>query len=589
MTLTTSWQNVASYTFEPGTGFKAVFYLDAKYSTQSKENNTTTVQTRLNCDVQSGSGGGNGYRFTLSYANTREGSSYWGFEDETIMTGESTITHNADGTKSINLSASMRVNYTGLDASMSVNVDLPRIDRYPLITSAPDFNDEENPTIQYTTILGFQGATVQAGISSLDNNTMYVPYRNIVVADGSYTFNLTNEERNTLRNATPNSNYLDVKFVIKTTTTNNVNYYSRLQKKLTIINDSPTFTFTEEEINPKVVALLGSSGSTTIQNASTLQVVVSPTALKGSSITGVAITSKGAYTKTTPPYLFDLPIKINNYAIRVYDSRNNETKQTITKTMIEYQPVDITNLSMKRVNPTSSNIVLNLETRYFQKTFGSTANVPVVKWKLDDGSWTTIPSTEYTIDTTNNKLTITNYQLTNVLDYRSSGQFYLSIEDLLTTDQESGTNGYVLKGIPTFDAGEHDFKVNGELYVADTDGQNKKIVMKQIPLTTDGNAVKTGRIIDGYDEYVKRITLDDLPDTNTSKTWQTGIDMTNIVITDVKIMAKAGTGNWFPLPNNNVVNCETALLNDGNIRITMFVGNLYNRDGSAEIYYYHTS
>jgi len=567
MQLTTNWQNVASYTFQPGSGFKATFYLDAKYSTQSKENNTTTVQTRLNCDVQSGSGGGNGYRFTLSYANTREGSSYWGFEDETIMTGESTITHNADGTKSITLSASMRVNYTGLDASMNVNVDLPRIDRYPLITSAPDFSDEDDPTITYTTVLGFEGATVEAGIFDSTGNTNYVPYRTVNVANGSYTFELTNEERTTLRNATPNSNTMNVMFKLRTTTTNNVEYFSTSVKQLRIVNANPTMTYTITETNQKVIDLLGTSANTIVENVSMLNFNVVPTTYKGSSVLRVLCGNRydinNRISKYESPYSINIPVKSENtFIVVVYDSRYNSVQDAdIQKTMIEYQPVNITSFSFKRVNPTSSNILVSLEATYYQQTFGSTANVPTVKWKLDDGTYTTIPSSAYTIDTTNHKLTITNYQLTNVLDYRQQGQFALYIEDLLTTDTEGGENGKVLKGIPTFDAGEHDFKVNGDLYVADTDGDNKVNVLDKIEDasldTYSTTETIVGKWVNGKNIYRQVYTGNNL--TLNSNQWvATPVDIPGgSFIIDVKIINNEN-GQVMPLcayvPSSNKLN-----------------------------------
>lgn len=536
MQLTTNWQNVASYTFQPGSGFKATFYLDAKYSTQSKANNTTTVQTRLNCVVQSGSGGGNGYRFALSYANTREGSGYWTFEDETIMTGESTITHNADGTKTINLSASMRVNYTGLDASMNVNVDLPRIDRYPLITSAPDFSDEDDPTIIYTTVLGFEGATVEAGIFDSTGNTNYVPYRTVNVENGSYTFELTNEERTTLRNATPNSDTMNVMFKLRTTTTSSVEYFSTSVKQLRIVNADPTMTYTITETNQKVIDLLGTSANTIVENVSMLNFNVIPTTYKGSSVLRVLCGNRydinNRISKYESPYSIDIPVKSENtFIVVVYDSRYNSVQDAdIQKTMIEYQPVDITSFSFKRVNPTSANILVSLEATYYQKTFGSTANVPIVKWKLEDGSWNTIPSTEYTIDTTNNKLTITNYQLTNALDYRQAGQFYISIEDLLTTDQESGGNGKVLKGIPTFDAGEHDLKVNGDLYVADQDGNNKENVLDKIEDASLDIYSTTETIVGKWvnDKPIYRKVIRNLTTPSTANAWNTVASLSNV-------------------------------------------------------------
>jgi hypothetical protein len=108
-------------------------------------------------------------------------------------------------------------------------------------------------------------------------------------------------------------------------------------------------------------------------------------------------------------------------------------------------------------------------------------------------------------------------------------------------------------------------------------------------LITDGNAVKTGRKVDGKDEYVKRISLDNFPGNNTEKQWPTGIDMTNVIITNLVIMVKSGSGNWYFLPNNDTANCRAQINGDGTVRVTMFQGNFNGRNGYAEIHYYHTT
>ena len=74
----------------------------------------------------------------------------------------------------------------------------------------------------------------------------------------------------------------------------------------------------------------------------------------------------------------------------------NQTATAIQKTLINYQNVDITSKSFARPNPTSSNINVSLEARYYQITVGNTVNAPVVKWKLgEEGTYSTIPSSAY--------------------------------------------------------------------------------------------------------------------------------------------------------------------------------------------------
>lgn len=462
ITLTKEWQNVANGSFVPGTGLSVTFWLDAKYSTQSQINNTTTVQTRLNCTVNSGYGNGYNYSFSCSYAPTVSGSGLWTLSTETITSGESTITHNSDGTKTISLSANARINGIGMNVPMSADAIIPRIDRYATLSSAQDFTDEGNPKITFTKNVA-SGSTVYAGIFNSAGTTAYASYRNInsSVSSGEYTFNLTTAERNALRNAIPNAKTMQVQFKMYTTISGTNFDGGSITKTMSITNANPTLTSpTYSEQNAKVSALLGSSGSTVVQNASTLRVGITATALKSASISKVVATHSGStYTDTSSPYSFDIPIKSNSITLTATDSRTNTGTLNIPKTMLAYTPVAINTFSFKRQTETSSTIILNLSATYYQQTFGSTANAPIVKWKMGDGSWTTLTSSQYTIDNTNHKLTVSNLSLGAILDYQDEATFTIYIEDKLSTAQNSAN---VTIGIPTLDVGKEDLIVNGK-------------------------------------------------------------------------------------------------------------------------------
>lgn len=514
VTLTTNWQAVANASFVPGSGLNVTFYLDAKYSTQSTVNNNTTIQTRLNCVVNSGWGNGYNYSFTCSYAPTVSGSGLWTLSNETITSGGDTIKHNDDGTKTITLSASARINGIGMNLSFSGDAILPKIDRYATLTSAPDFNDEGNPKITFTKNVA-TGATVYAGIYNTAETTAYASYRSVgnaaAIATGEYTFSLTEAERTALRNAAT-TNSLQVQFKLYTTISGTDFDGGSLTKTMSIINANPELsnpTFSEQ--NAKVSALLGSSGSTVVQNASTLRVGITATALKSASISKVVATHSGStYTDTSSPYSFDIPIKSNSITLTATDSRTNTGTLNITRTMLAYTPVAINTFSFKREDETSSNIKLNLEATYYQQTFGSTANEPIVKWKLDDGSWTTLTSSQYTIDNTNHKLTVSNLTLSNVLPYTSQGTFYIYIEDKLSTAQN---NTIVSIGIPTMEMGKDDVKVNGTfectgvLKGGTTLFQNNSGQTMVIPFVeTSATGVKQFYTTTGFDVWSKQGT-----------------------------------------------------------------------------------
>lgn len=111
----------------------------------------------------------------------------------------------------------------------------------------------------------------------------------------------------------------------------------------------------------------------------------------------------------------------------------------------------------------------------------------------------------------------------------------------------------------------------------------------RLQITTDGNAIETGRVIDGNEEYIKRINLLSFPEINQEKTWATGINMTNIVITGINIIVRTGTSNWFQLPNNDTAYTRASLNNDGAIHVQSFTANLTGQNGYAEITFYYQS
>ena len=487
---------------------------------QNVSNNTSTITYYLymiSTDGYSRSG-----NLAVGYIN---GSQVGGFSsigvDQTKLIGTRTIivTHNVDGTLSVNYSAMIDTptSWSIGDCSVSGTLTLPTIIRNATITSAPNFNDTENPTITYSNPLGDNVSSLQAGIISTDGNTTYVSYRDIDKNGSSYTFTLTNEERQTLQNATPNSNTLNLNFCVKTVI-DNTTFLDTVTKTLTIINADPIGTWVGfAETNNTIINLLGSSSaSTIIQNASAITVGVNPTPQKGSTISYVSITNGNVgETIYTTPYQTLITPETDTFKITIKDSRGNTTEQPHTKTMIEYVPVDITSFSFKRYTPTSSNIILNAEIRYKQTTFGSTPNVPTIKWKKgESGTEHTLTSSDYTLDTQSDKITITDLTLSEQLVYTSSETFYLYVEDLLSSDTE---NRLVKKGVPTFEAGEYDFQVNGDLYVANTDRTNPvnigKLAQKHIisagltssiSLTANGEKIATpNKIIEQVGDTTK--------------------------------------------------------------------------------------
>ena len=162
----------------------------------------------------------------------------------TIGSGTTTIWHNADGKKTIGCYASYTQTsgayYTPGNMSCSGNLGLTTIPRQANITSAPDFNDEENPVLKYKNAAGNAVSSLQACIS-LDGTRADIAYRNINKTATSYTFNLTDDERKILRKAAMNSNTIPVYFIVKTVINGNT-YTSKKKQTMSIINANPTYS-----------------------------------------------------------------------------------------------------------------------------------------------------------------------------------------------------------------------------------------------------------------------------------------------------------------------------------------------------------
>lgn len=78
-------------------------------------------------------------------------------ETQTLCTWSGWIYHNNNGTKGITVSADFSSSSSNLSGgSVSGWVDLPTINRYPVLNSGTNFNDEGNPVYNITSYNTFQ-------------------------------------------------------------------------------------------------------------------------------------------------------------------------------------------------------------------------------------------------------------------------------------------------------------------------------------------------------------------------------------------------------------------------------------------------
>ena len=240
-------------------------------------------------------------------------------------------------------------------ASQTSTVSLTDIPRYATITNAPNFTDEENPTITYSNPAGSLVSSLRACIS-FDGNADNIAYREIPTGGTSYTFNFTDAERDVLRSATKTSNTMSVLFFIETVIGGGT-YYSIVTKTLSIVNANPTFTashFSYADVNTAVVAITGNNQHI-VQRQSSLVATIdtAATANKGANITQYTVSLNGV-TKTVTG-IGDISFgSINSsqdvtLTVTAKDSRGNTTTVSKTVTILAWSP-PIFSATVERLN-----------------------------------------------------------------------------------------------------------------------------------------------------------------------------------------------------------------------------------------------
>jgi hypothetical protein len=380
------------------------FVLKVDENSTSVANNTSSLSFSFVISNYGGAWDWYGWGTSISYTININGSKYTGYIPDydgvssvTLKTGSLNVEHSSDGTKSINISFSVTdgagKTYTCGNASASGKMTLSTIPRNATITNAPDFNDEQNPTITYQNLAGDSVSTLQACIS-LTGAIDDISYRDISISGTSYTFELTDEERNILRNATTTSKTRQITFFIKTIL-NGVTFHSTATKTLTIVNANPTFTsdlVTYQDVDTLSVNVTGNNQHI-VQNKSLLEVYYkSATAKKGASISSYTFILNGenrTSTTATGTINFGYINSANDLTLTCVATDTRGYSTTITKVikMLAYSEPTM-QISLNRKN--------NYENTTYLKVDGSIAsvdnkNIMYIKYryKLKGGTYAT--------------------------------------------------------------------------------------------------------------------------------------------------------------------------------------------------------
>lgn len=374
-------------------------------SSQSVANNTTTISWTLKGagNAQSSWYRSGNFKIVINGTTVYSSSTRIQLYDGTLVaSGNFTITHDTAGNKTFSASAEAGIYTVAVNCSGSGTFTLPQIARAAQITAAPNFTDIQNPTINYQNAAGNSVTTLQACIS-LTGSTDNIAYRDIPKTGTSYTFNLTEAERNVLRAATPNSNTLSVIFYIKTVISGQT-YYSTATKTLTIVNAAPTMSNPTYQDSNSTTTAITEDNQKIIQKQSSLTITIpAATAQKYATITKYQVTINGVTREQAAAGNMSwgvLDVSQNIAAtVKAIDSRGNSVTKSMQITVEAWQqPYAV--ISCKRENNFYTDTVLNVSPTVSALSGKNSVTIQEQHKKTTDSSYSASVNVPANTDTT---------------------------------------------------------------------------------------------------------------------------------------------------------------------------------------------
>ena len=428
----------------------------------------------------------------------------------TVRSGSTTISHDSNGSKTLNFSfsvSSINVSILPGSASASGSMALTSIARCATITSAPNFADTASSvTITYSNPAGTAVDKVEACIADKKGNVSYVPYREISRTGTSYTFVFTDAEKSALMNAAT-GNTLDLSYYLRTTI-NGVQYWSYKFCQMTIGNANPIVSASVVDTNNATIQLTGDS-NVLVKFFSTAKATMTAEAQKGAALdTDTYVITNGRSVEYGTEGSFE-NVEDNTFTFAVTDSRGNTGRTTVTPTMVEYVKLTC-NLGYDKPDG-EGKMVVTCYGNFFNGSFGAVENGVTAQYRYRTqngafGAWKNM-----TVEEGDGSYLATATE--TGLDYRIAYEFECrAVDMLMSVSTESG----LLKSIPIFHWSENDFvfevpvTFNGGFEMPTTIGDENgdMTITGDLRLKGDGNYGNKLRFGDGDYCYISEPTDD---------------------------------------------------------------------------------
>ena len=417
--------------------------------------------SEISWEMYLGFGGGLIATNKRNYTVVIDGKTYTGTVDvhtnnsdlKLLTSGTTIIPHDAYGKKTFSYSYELQWDILGDSTPTRGGSSTGVLDDIPIVPvsviTAPNFTDEENPTITYGNG-GVMVGTIEAGIS-LTHAEDDIAYREVDKSTNSYTFNLTEDERKILRKAVTTGNTIQVHFYIRSTI-HGLRYWEHLTKTFTLVNYMPTVNPVVKDTNAKTKALTGDE-SVLIPGYSNAYFDVGASPKKEATVQSQSATC-GAIVKTTATGTFEA-VPSNAFTFYCRDSRGYMVYQTYTAETVGYFKPTCNQSVKLNMDGTMD---LSITGKCFTGSFGAKNNTLKVEHRFREagnewGAWEDITVTLG--DMRNGTYTLTTEK--SGFDPSGTYEFQARVTDALTS-AESAIDSITLE--PIFDWSRNDFNFN---------------------------------------------------------------------------------------------------------------------------------
>lgn len=405
-----------------------------------------------------------------------------------VVQADVTIYHNADGTKTEYIGGSL--NTTFVSGTTGGNATLPTIPRKSGISSfsgtiGTKINiswNRASANFKHTLKYKFEDVEETIG-TNLDTNVEWTPPESL------YKFmSDVNSKNGSLILTTYNGN--------SNLGSNSATLILNVDKEKTLPNIESTNIIDKNE---KTLLLTGNE-KTLILYSSIAECSVSFKAnkystLKSMIINGIDVTQSvtSATEEPVESTKYSVNYIINEFnsktiPVLITDSRNNTLQYNlIPEKIIEYIKLSC-NPKIQREQPTTGIVALEFNGNYFNGSFGKVNNELSIGYKYRKKGETDYTDIKYFLEQEDYKITNNSYfsgkeeytskiQLLDLFDYRNDYEFVLILKDKLS---ELLVNLAIVKGIPIVWWNGSQFTVNGDFYIADSNGENATLVFTTI-------------------------------------------------------------------------------------------------------------